>query len=159
MAGGPIDLSIRYVETGVFEVALSHNRYTLLNTAAAPLWDICMQRGVAAVNAAPYGSGILAKGPERLSALRLPGRPGRPAGRARSALEEICARHGVPLAAAALQFSLRDPRITSTIVGLDRPELVTRTVELAEHPIPAELWGELAAVPTSTDDPETGRWR
>src|SRR5712691_2667444 len=63
VAGGPIDLMTRFVETGLFEVAISHNRYTLLRRDADPFWDVCQQYRVAAVNAAPYGSGILAKGP------------------------------------------------------------------------------------------------
>src|SRR5260370_8895041 len=63
VAGGPIDMMIRFVETGLFEAAISHNRFTLLNREADPLWDVCARRGVVAVNAAPYGSGILAKGP------------------------------------------------------------------------------------------------
>ena len=33
-------------------------------------------------------------------------------------IEAICARHGVPPGAAALQFSIRDPRVTSTICGV-----------------------------------------
>src|SRR3979411_56291 len=40
IASGPTDLLIRYVETGQFEVVISHNRYTLLNRDAAPLWDV-----------------------------------------------------------------------------------------------------------------------
>src|SRR5579863_6336240 len=63
VAGGPIDLMKRFVETDIFSVAISHNRYTLLNTEADSFWDVCQQHNVAAVNAAPYGSGILAKGP------------------------------------------------------------------------------------------------
>jgi len=54
-----------------------------------------------------------------------------------------CARHDVPLAAAAVQFSLRDPRVVSTVVGVSRPERVDRLVELARTPIPPELWEEL----------------
>jgi D-threo-aldose 1-dehydrogenase len=158
VASGPIDLSMRFVETGAFEVALAHNRYTLLNTAAEPLWELCARKGVAMVNAAPYGSGILARGPGAYPRYAYQDAAGELLARAER-LEELCARHGVPLAAAALQFSLRDRRITSTIVGLDRPELVTRTLELAQQPIPDALWDELATVPTATDDPEAGRWR
>jgi len=39
VAGGPIDLMTRYVATGEFEVAISHNRFTLLNIAASPFWE------------------------------------------------------------------------------------------------------------------------
>src|SRR5947209_12447420 len=34
VAGGPIDLMTRFVETDLFSVAISHNRYTLLNQEA-----------------------------------------------------------------------------------------------------------------------------
>ena len=64
VAGGPIDLMIRFVETDLFEAVITHNRYTLVNRAADPLFDVATERGVAALNAAPYGSGILAKGPD-----------------------------------------------------------------------------------------------
>jgi D-threo-aldose 1-dehydrogenase len=39
VAGGPIDLTTRFVETGLFEIAISHNRYTLLNREAEAFWD------------------------------------------------------------------------------------------------------------------------
>ena len=52
-------------------------------------------------------------------------------------------RHGVPLAAAAVQFSTRDPRIVSTVVGVSKPERVDRLVELAQTSIPPELWDEI----------------
>jgi D-threo-aldose 1-dehydrogenase len=61
-------------------------------------------------------------------------------------MEAACARHGVPLAAAALQFSLRDPRIASTVVGFSRPERVDECVAQAETPIPDDLWPELDAL-------------
>jgi D-threo-aldose 1-dehydrogenase len=157
VAGGPIDLMIRYVETGAFAAAISHNRYTLLNTAADPLWDTCRRHGVAAVNAAPYASGILAKGPDAYPRYVYREASDDVVVRARR-LAEICARHNVPLAAAALQFSLRDPRIVSTIVGLSQPERLAQTVALAQHSIPDALWAELATVTPTTDDPEAGRF-
>lgn len=157
LAGGPIDMEQRYVETGAFEVVISHNRYTLLNVAADPLWDLAARRGVAAVNAAPYGSGILAKGPDAYPRYAYQDVAGGLLERARR-IADICARNDVPLAAAALQFSLRDPRITSTIVGISRPERLAQTVDLARHPIPDAVWAELQAVRPDTDDPEATRW-
>src|SRR6266702_416619 len=61
VAGGPIDLLIQYVETGIFEAVITHNRYTLLNQTAEPLIDLAARRGIGVLNAAPYGSGLLAK--------------------------------------------------------------------------------------------------
>ncbi len=145
VAGGPIDLMTRFVETDLFEVAISHNRYTLLDTEADPFWNTCIQHGVAAINAAPYGSGILAKGPAAYPRYMYGEAPQSMLEQARQ-MEAACQHYGVPLAAAALQFSLRDSRIISTIVGISRAERLVETVELAQYPIPTELWTELAAI-------------
>ncbi|HVC35710.1 MAG TPA: aldo/keto reductase [Chloroflexota bacterium] len=142
VAGGPIDLMLRYVELGCFEAVISHNRYTLLNREAEPLFERASQLGLAVVNAAPYGSGMLAKGPSAYPRYMYRDAPADLVARAQR-LEAVCARHGVPLAAAALQFSLRDSRITSTIVGMTRPERLEQTIELARLPLPEALWSEL----------------
>lgn len=145
IAGGPIDLMTRFVATGLFEVALSHNRYTLLNTEADPFWDLCLAHGVAAINAAPYGSGILAKGPSAYPRYMYAQADAALLAQARQ-IERLCQQYTLPLAAAALQFSLRDPRITSTIVGLSRPERIAETLALAEYPIPDVFWSELTVI-------------
>jgi D-threo-aldose 1-dehydrogenase len=157
VAGGPIDMLIRYVETGAFEAVITHNRYTLLNRSAAPLLDIAAARGLAVLNAAPYGSGILAKGPDGYARYAYQDAPPEMVASTRR-MAEICERYGVPLGAAALQFSLRDPRITSTVVGMSRPERIAQTLTFASHPISANLWAELDTVSVSTGDPEAGRW-
>src|SRR5215208_7067454 len=144
VAGGPIDLMIRFVETDLFEALITHNRYTLLNRAADPLFDVAAERGVAALNAAPYGSGILAKGPDAYSRYEYREAPKEMVDQVR-AMRDVCREFDVPLAAAALQFSLKDPRIVSTIVDMSRPERVNQTLDLATYPIPAELWERIDA--------------
>jgi D-threo-aldose 1-dehydrogenase len=146
VAGGPVDVMMRFVETGLFEVAISHNRYTLLNTEADPFWDHCLKHGVAALNAAPYGSGILAKGPSAYPRYMYEQASADLIARARQ-IEALCQRYTLPLAAAALQFSMRDPRIMSTIVGLSRPERISETLTLALYPIPDAFWDDLAIIP------------
>ena len=142
VAGGPIDLMIRFVETDLFEAVITHNRYTLVNRTAEPLLDVAAERGVAVLNAAPYGSGILAKGPDAYARYEYREAPQEMVEQVR-AMERACREFEVPLAAAALQFSLRDPRVVSTIVGISRPERVGQTLELAIHPIPDGLWEKL----------------
>lgn len=139
VAGGPIDLMIQYVETGAFEAVITHNRYTLLNRSANPLLDVASERGIGVVNAAPYGSGILAKGPDAYPRYAYQEAPDALVETTRR-MDEVCKRYNVPLAAAALQFSLRDPRIDSTVVGMTRPERLQQTVDLALYPIPDEIW-------------------
>jgi D-threo-aldose 1-dehydrogenase len=133
---------IRFVETGLFEAVITHNRYTLVNRAAEPLLNVAKELGVAALNAAPYGSGILAKGPDAYTRYEYKEAPQELVERVR-AMQEVCKEFDVPLAATALRFSLRDSRSVSTIVGISRPERVRQIIELATHPIPDELWRRL----------------
>lgn len=159
VAGGPVELMIRYVETGAFEAVITHNRFTLINRTAEPLIDLAAQRGLAVLNAAPYGSGILAKGPDVYARYAYQDAPPELVERVRR-MQAICDRYRVPLAAAALQFSLRDPRIVSTIVGMSKPERIAQTIALARHPIPEAIWAELDAVGFETrEDPERTRWQ
>jgi D-threo-aldose 1-dehydrogenase len=148
VAGGPIDLMIRFVQTDLFEAVITHNRYTLVNRSADSLFDVAKERGVAALNAAPYGSGILAKGPDAYARYEYSEAPREMVEQVR-AMQDACLEFDVPLAAVALQFSLQDPRIISTIVGMSRPERVQQTLDLANHPIPAELWERLDALTIS----------
>lgn len=142
VAGGPIDLMIQFVGTDLFEAVITHNRYTLVDRSAEPLLDVAAERGVAALNAAPYGGGMLARGPDDFARYAYEEAPRELLERVR-AMQRACRKSDVPLAAAALQFSLRDPRIASTIVGISQPERVRETIELAAHPIPDELWERL----------------
>jgi D-threo-aldose 1-dehydrogenase len=142
VAGGPIDLMLQYLATGVFETVISHNRYTLVDQSAEPLLNDAAQRGIAFVNAAPYGGGMLVKGPDVVPKYCYHPVSAATLDRVRS-MQRICVSYDVPFAAAALQFSLREIRITSTIVGITEPERVEQTLRLAEWPIPDKLWGEL----------------
>jgi D-threo-aldose 1-dehydrogenase len=145
VAGGPIDLMLQYFATGVFDTAISHNRYTLVDQSAEPLLDDAARRGIAVVNAAPYGGGMLVKGPDAVPKYCYQPVDAATLDRVRK-MQAICASYDVPLAAAALQFSMRESRITSTIVGITEPERVEQTLRLAEWPIPDKLWEELEPV-------------
>jgi D-threo-aldose 1-dehydrogenase len=145
VAGGPIDMEIRYVETGIFDAVITHNRYTLLDQTAAPLLQVAHERGLGVLNAAPYGSGMLAKGPDVYPRYQYQTAPPAMIEQTRT-LDAACQRHGVSLLVAALHFSLRDPRIHSTIVGMTRPERARQTVEAALTPVPGALWEELDAL-------------
>ncbi len=158
VAGGPVEVMMRYLDTGAFEAVITHNRFTLLNRSANPLLDQASKLGIAVLNAAPYGSGILAKGPDAYPRYAYQAADAVTLDRVRK-LDALCKQYKIPLAAAALQFSTCDQRITSTIVGLSRPERLAETVELAHTPIPTELWPQLDAVGFATDDPEANRWK
>lgn len=142
VAGGPIDLMIRYIQTGVFDACISHNRFTLVDQSAEPLMEECARRNVGFINCAPYGGGMLVKGPDAVP--RYCYAPASAATIARvKKMEQACKTAGVPLAAAALQFSLRDGRIASTVVGMSDASRIDQTAKLADVDIPDDLWREL----------------
>jgi D-threo-aldose 1-dehydrogenase len=142
VAGGPIDLELQYLATEAFDAVISHNRYTLVEQSAEPLLDDANARGVAFINAAPFGGGMLVKGPKTV-----PRYCYAPVGQATlnrvTEMERLCTEFGVSLAAAALQFSVRDERVTSTIVGMSEPARVDQTVDLLNIDISDELWDAL----------------
>jgi D-threo-aldose 1-dehydrogenase len=156
LAAGPVTMMTPLLSDWDFDALITHNRFTLANRNAEAMLDLARSRGVAVLNAAPYAGGVLAKGAneypryvyQEASAAALD-----PIRR----IEAICLRHGVPPGAAALQFSLRDPRVTSTICGVTKPERVKQTLDWARFPIPEAVWEELKAAPFSTDDPEATR--
>lgn len=153
VAGGSATLLRRFVETGVFDVVQTHNRFTLLDRTSDTLISVATERGLGVINAAPYGGGLLSDVTGQVDSYGY-----RPlAGalrRARDAMRDACGRFGVPLAAAALQFSTRDPRIHTTIVGMSRPGRATSTRELLGVHVPDELWSELDAL-----TPSRSEWR
>ncbi|MEJ1229702.1 MAG: aldo/keto reductase [Galbitalea sp.] len=121
IASGDVELTMRFLATDTIDVVLNHNRFTLIDQSALPLIEEAALRQVAFVNAAPYGGGMLSKGPQQQPIYSY--RPGPPTiARRAQAMQEACTRHGVPLAAAALQFSLRNESIASTVVGVSRPK-------------------------------------
>lgn len=156
LAAGPVSIMLPLLRDWDFDAMITHNRFTLANRNADAMIDFAHSKGIAVLNAAPYAGGVLAKGSDSypryvyqeatddvLDPIRR--------------IEAICAKHGVPPGAVALQFSMRDERITSTICGVSKAERVAQTIEWACWPIPQEVWGELASLPFSADDPEASR--
>jgi D-threo-aldose 1-dehydrogenase len=155
LAAGRVDVMMPLLSDWDFDVLITHNRLTLVNRNAEPMIELARARGISVMNAAPYASGALAKGAssgryvyqEATEAMLAPIRR----------VEEACARHGIPPGAAALQFSMRDPRIAVTVCGVSRPERVAETLEWARWPIGEAAWQELLGLPYATDDPEATR--
>ena len=107
-------------------------------------FDICAERGISVVIGAPYQSGILATG--AVPGARCDYREATEAELAKvRRLEVVCARHDVPIAAAALQFVMGHPVVSAVIPGAASAAQVERNVVTFRHPIPADLWAELKA--------------
>lgn len=101
-----------------------------------------VERGVGFIIGAVFQSGILATGPVAGAMADYAPAPPEVMERVRR-IEAVCARHGVPLAAAALQFPLGHPSVAAVIPGAYRADQVRRNVAAFRHDIPADLWAEL----------------
>ncbi len=114
-------------------------RYTLLDHGGLPeLLPECEARGVHVVIGGPYNSGLLAGGdtfnyeraaPDLVEKTR--------------AIAAVCARYGVDLKAAALQFCAAHPAVAAVIPGARSPAEAGQNAEMMEMTIPLDLWAEL----------------
>jgi D-threo-aldose 1-dehydrogenase len=137
---GMIPRFLDLIDLDFFLVAMP---YTLLDQDVLDdEFPRCVEKGIGFVIGAVFASGILATG--AVQGARYAYAPASPEILAKAArIEAVCARHSVPLAAAALQFPLGHPSVASVIPGGLAPEHVTQNVAAFRHAIPAALWAEL----------------
>jgi len=134
-----------FVTAGRFDYFLLAGRYTLLEQEPLEaLLPVCEARGTRLVIGGPYNSGILATGAvagatfnTRLASEHVLDRVRR--------IEDVCARHDVPLPAAALQFPLAHPIAVSVIPGARSIAEFDQNLAYLRHDIPPALWAELKA--------------
>ncbi len=150
-----VDVMTEAVKATDADLCLLAGRYTLLEqTALDELLPMCAERGVGIILGGVYNSGILATGPKAGARYDYAPASRDVLGRA-GAIQEVCSRHGVPLAAAALQFGYAHPVVTSICLGARNAEQQTRNVELFESPVPPELWDELREAGLIREDAPT----
>ena len=124
------------------DCVLVAGRYTLLDQSAAEvLFPLCQRRGVAVLAAGVFNSGILAGPGDGATYDYAPAPPGLLA-RARR-MRDACASYGVPLPAAALQFTLRHPAVTAAVVGARSAKEITADTSYLSTSIPHTLWTDL----------------
>jgi D-threo-aldose 1-dehydrogenase len=134
-----------YIRTDAFDAVLTHNRYTLVDRGAEDILRLATERRMTVFNAAPFGGGILSGSPRHAS--RYGYRPISPEfGRHVERVRELCERWEIALPAAALHFSLREPRVHSTVVGITSVERLEALDALVDAVIPDGFWEELRAL-------------
>ena len=156
VAMGKVDIMFPLLKDWDFDVVINHNRYTLINREANKMYDYASSKNIAIFNAAPYAGGVLAKGPDNFKKVTYQDATEEKLAPARE-FEKVCKKHNVELGAAALQFSLRDNRITSTICGVTSVESIEKNLAWANVEISGEFWDEISKLPFSINDPESER--
>ncbi|MDB6175747.1 MAG: aldo/keto reductase [Chthoniobacteraceae bacterium] len=135
--------AFRYVlDQTDLDCVLSYNQYTLQNTRFADdLLPDLKKRGIGAMNAGPFSARLLTNAtlPEWLK------EPEEVKAAARQAAQ-YCASQGVDIAKLAIQFSIANPEITTTIAGSANPANIRKWAEWAAEPIDLELLAEVVSI-------------
>ena len=132
----------RFVRETTMDVVLIAGRYTLLDQRAlSDLLPACEECGVAVLVGGVMNSGVLA---DPRPGARFDYGPASPdlIERARR-IGDVCARRGVPLRAAAMQFPMAHPAVVSLVAGVRSIRHLDEYPDLLAFPIPGELWEEL----------------
>ena len=138
------EMLVRFAREADFDCFLLAGRYTLLDrTGAAELLPLCVEKSIAIIAGGVFNSGILAN-PRPGTTFNYQQAPPQLVDRALR-MQEICARHGVELKAAAIQFPLRHPAVASVLTGCRSVREVEENVRMFQAPIPSSLWDELGA--------------
>ncbi|MGZ4663814.1 MAG: aldo/keto reductase [Mycobacteriaceae bacterium] len=136
--------AVRLVDEVDLDCLLIAGRWTLLDhEALTALLPRALERQVAIIAAGVFNSGVLAAPTDGATFDYVPCSADVVA-RAQQ-MDNVCARHGVPLKAAALQFPYRHPAVAAVVTGARSPAEITENVELADLELPAALWEELSA--------------
>lgn len=149
----------RFLERFDIDFFLVAMPYTLMEQDALDgELQLCAERDISIVIGAPFASGILARGPAAGALYRY--NPAEPVVIEKAQrITAVCARHGVPLGAAALQFPFGHPSVVSVIPGPIATDEVRTNFAWMRVAIPDALWDELKAEKLIRADAPTPRLR
>ena len=126
-----------------FDACLLAGCYTLLDLQGAALLRRAHASGVRTIVGGVFNSGVLAAWPQAAPTFGY--EPARAGVRERTErIAAICARHHVPIGAAAMQFVLMNDAVTTMLIGARSVGELTQNLAALRDPAPAALWDDLA---------------
>lgn len=123
------------------DVVLSYNQYTLQNTRLTDLIPELKARAVGIMNAGPFSARLLTNAPLP-KWLKEP----EPVKQAARAAAEFCARNGVDIAQLALQFSVANPDLATTVAGSANPSNIRKWAEWVAKPLDHALLADVQRI-------------
>lgn len=132
----------RFAREARFDCFLLAGRFTLLDQSGLDeLLPLCLEEGIAVIAGGAFNSGILA---DPRPGAHYNYRPAAPELVERAQrLSALCERHGVPMAAAAIQFPLRHPAVATVVVGARSVAELEEDMRLFAWDVPDALWADL----------------
>lgn len=139
VSGYPMKVFKFVLDQTDLDVVLSYNQYTLQNTRFGDeLVPYLKEKGVGIMSGGPFSARLLTNAP-------LPDwlkEPDSVKAAARKAAEH-CRNKGVDIAQLALQFSVANPDITTTVAGSANPDNIRKWVEWMDKPLDHNLLAEV----------------
>lgn len=137
------EMPARFAREGNFDCFLLAGRYSLIDhTGLEDLLPLCVEKQISIIIGGPYNSGILATGAVPGAKFNYADAPPEIMEKVRK-VQDVCARHQVPMKAAALQFPLAHPAVASVIPGARSVAELEENFRLISHPIPGDFWADL----------------
>jgi D-threo-aldose 1-dehydrogenase len=141
----------RFAREGDFDVFMVAGRYTLLDQEALhELLPLCSDKQISIVVAGVMNSGLLADPRPGARFNYVPASPELVERAIR--IRDVCARHGVPIREAAIQFPLAHPAVAGVVAGVRSTAHLDDYPRAMRRPIADDLWAELRAERLIADD-------
>jgi L-galactose dehydrogenase len=145
--GYPLKIFTYILARAPLDTILSYNHYSLNDTTLTELLPMLQTKGVGAVNASPVSQGLLTNqgtpdwhpAPDEVK-------------RVCSEAAAFCRSQGADIAKLALQFSVGNPRIATTLVGTANPVNIEKNVRWIHEPVDQDLLAKVQAMLTSVKD-------
>ena len=141
ITGLPLKIFTEVVGRAEIDTILSYCHYSLNDTTLASLFSFVQPRGLGVINASPVSMGLLTQrgAPDW--------HPAPPAVREHCArAAAFCREKGVDISQLAIQFSVRNPAIHTTLVGTADPEHIRKNVEWLGASLDEELLQEVQSI-------------
>ncbi|HXW01056.1 MAG TPA: aldo/keto reductase [Anaerolineae bacterium] len=141
ITGLPLKVFERVLERAEIDTILSYCHYELNDPSLVELIPVLQAKHIGIISASPLGMGLLT---ERGAPEWHP---------APAEIKEACARaaaycrsQGVDIAQLAIQFSLSNPDIATTLVSTANPQNIIKNVEWLERPLDQALLAQVQAI-------------
>lgn len=141
VTGLPLGIFTYVLDRAPLDTILSYCHYELNDTSLADMLPYLQNKGVGIINASPLGMGLLTErgapdwhpAPQEVKAVC-------------AAAAATCRAQGVDIARLAVQFSVANPDIPTTLVGTANPANLEKNARWIEEPMDLSLLAEVQAI-------------
>jgi aryl-alcohol dehydrogenase-like predicted oxidoreductase len=147
ITGYPLKIFDTILSSTEVDTILSYNHYSLNDTTLAGLLPWLREKGVGIINASPVSQGLLTN--HELPAWHPAPEDVR---KACADAAAYCRSQGTDIAKLAMQFSLSNPEIHTTLVGTADPANIVKNVKWIEEPIDKVLLGNVQRILATIKD-------